>query len=193
MFTGIIERQEVVISMTEGMVPRLIIDKPELWEFKVGGSIAVDGVCLTVIEQTTNSFTADVLPETIERTTLKYFNNGRTVNIERPLRMGDEIGGHIVQGHVDTRIKVIDINRKESSCEIKFSFPEKYKKYVIEKRSVAINGVSLTIARIDKDVLTVALIPHTLQHTNLGGLKIGDEVNVEFDTFIQPLAPNQKK
>ncbi|MCA9360463.1 riboflavin synthase [Candidatus Nomurabacteria bacterium] len=193
MFTGIIERQGVVISMTEGMVPRLIIDKPELWEFKVGGSIAVDGVCLTVIEQTTNSFTADVLPETIERTTLKYFNNGRTVNIERPLRMGDEIGGHIVQGHVDTRIKVIDINRKESSCEIKFSFPEKYKKYVIEKRSVAINGVSLTIARIDKDVLTVALIPHTLQHTNLGGLKIGDEVNVEFDTFIQPLAPNQKK
>jgi len=197
MFTGIIEKQDLVHSITEGKVPRLIVTKPASWKFKIGGSVAVDGVCLTVVEQTSNSFSADVVPETLARTTIKYFKTGRIVNLERPLRVGDEIGGHIVQGHVDTRVAVSNIENNGTSREITLTFPLKYKKFVVEKRSVAINGVSLTIAQVGKKTLKIALVPHTLKHTNLGSLNIGDEVNVEFETSINnlehPLAPSKKK
>ncbi len=193
MFTGIIEKKGVVRSLSEGEVPQLIVAKPESWEFKLGASIAVDGVCLTVVEQTKDSFSADVVPETLARTTMKQFEAGRMVNLERPLRMGDEIGGHIVQGHVDTKVKVASIEERSSSREISLDIPFKYMKFVIEKRSITVNGVSLTIALVGEQTLTIALVPHTLQQTNLGSLSVGDEVNVEFDTSVYSVAMQKKK
>jgi riboflavin synthase len=192
MFTGIIERQALVRSMEKGKVARLTVEKPASWKFKLGASVAVDGVCLTVVAQTVHSFSADVVPETLARTTMRSFKKGRKVNLERPLRVGDEIGGHIVQGHVDTRTQVTGITKQGASRELTLAVPLKYKKFVVEKGSVAINGVSLTIARAAPRALTVALIPHTLKETNLGKLKIGDEVNIEFDSR-HALAVHKKK
>jgi len=193
MFTGIVENKSLVLSITEGKVPCLTVVKPVSWKFKIGDSVAVDGVCLTVVKQTTDSLSFDVVPETLDRTTVKSFKKGRLVNLERPLRMGDDIGGHMVQGHVDTTMTVVDINKRGVSSEIIFTFPLKYKNLVIEKGSIAINGVSLTIARSDVESLTIALIPHTLEYTNLGNLSVGDEVNVEFDTSIHTLAQHKEK
>ncbi len=182
MFTGITERQALVRSLSQGSVPRLTIAKPLAWKCKIGGSIAVDGVCLTLVAQSKGSLAFDVVSETLTRTTLQSFTKDRKVNLERPLRVGDEIGGHLVQGHVDARTVVTRITSVGSSRELTLALPARYKKRVVEKGSVAINGVSLTIARIRARTLTVALIPHTLKKTNLGALRIGDIVNIEFDS-----------
>lgn len=193
MFTGITERQALVRSMTGEKVPRLVVTKPASWKFKIGGSVAVDGVCLTVVAQTANLFSMDVIPETLARTTLKSFDTGRMVNLERPLRLGDEIGGHVVLGHVDTRTVVTGVKKRGESRELTLTLPLKYKKSVVEKGSVAVNGVSLTVAQVEMHTFTVALIPHTLTHTNLGNLKKGDEVNIEFDTSRHFLATHKEK
>lgn len=193
MFTGIVESQDPVRSITDEEVPRLVVAKPKSWKFKIGASIAVDGVCLTVVSQTADSFSVDVVQETLDRTTIKNFTAGRMVNLERPLRIGDEIGGHIVQGHVDTEVAVVDIKRQGTSCEISLAIPAKYERSVVEKGSIAVNGVSLTVARIEGKILTIALIPHTLQQTNLGGLQVGDKVNIEFDASRLLLDLYQKK
>lgn len=193
MFTGITERKALVRSMEGRKVQRLVVAKPASWKFKIGGSVAVDGVCLTVIAQTASSFSADVVPETLTRTTLRAFKAGRVVNLERPLRVGDEIGGHLVQGHVDAVAVVTGVKKHGASREVTFAIAPKYKKYVVEKGSVALNGVSLTISWVEPRALTVALIPHTLKQTNLGGVRVGDEVNIEFDTSRHLLATRKKK
>lgn len=182
MFTGITERHALVRSLSQGSVRRLTVAKPLAWKCKIGSSIAVDGVCLTLVAQSKDSLAFDVVSETIKRTTLESFMKGRKVNLERPLRVGDEIGGHIVQGHVDTRTAITRVEQIGSSRELTFALPARYKKRVVEKGSVAINGVSLTTARVQARAFTVALIPHTLKKTNLGSLRVGDEVNIEFDS-----------
>ena len=189
MFTGIVEEQGTVKSMSDGEVPRLVVSKPDSWEFKIGASVAVDGVCLTVVEQTKDTFSADVVPETVSRSTMRDYKEGRAVNLERPLKVGDEMGGHMVQGHVDNRLKITKVEDLGISREITLDIPEKYLKFVVEKGSIAINGVSLTIARIEGQALTIALVPHTLEHTNLSDLAAGDEVNVEFDSSLRSVVP----
>ena len=191
MFTGIVEEQGTVKSMSDGEVPRLVVSKPDSWEFKIGASVAVDGVCLTVVEQTKDTFSADVVPETVSRSTMRDYKEGRAVNLERPLKVGDEMGGHMVQGHVDNRLKITKVEDLGISREITLDIPEKYLKFVVEKGSIAINGVSLTIARIEGQALTIALVPHTLEHTNLSDLVAGDKVNVEFDTSLRSVVPQQ--
>jgi riboflavin synthase len=181
MFTGIVQAQGKIESVSNGDVVRLVLSKPTDWRFTIGASVAVDGVCLTVVAQTDHTFSADVMSETLARTTLSAYEPNRVVNLERPLKLGDELGGHMVQGHVHAAVQVAGV-KTGAAWEITIAVPKEYTPMVQEKRSIAINGVSLTIARVAEDFCTVALIPHTLEVTNLDAVEAGDVVNVEFET-----------
>jgi riboflavin synthase len=193
MFTGIIEKQARVLAATGTKARRVVVEKPLGWKLKLGASIAVDGICVTVAAQTRNSFSFDLVPETLARTTAGALARGARVNLERSLRVGQELGGHFVLGHVDTRAQVKDVRVREGSRELTLSAPPRFSRLVAEKGSVTVNGVSLTIAKKSAAAFVVALIPHTLAHTNLGTLKKGDMVNVEFDTIARYLDALLKK
>lgn len=171
---------------------RLTVEKPVSWKLKTGGSVAVDGICVTVTSHTNKSFSCDLMPETLSRTTANTFRIGTDVNLERPLKLGDELGGHIVLGHVDTRARVTHIGKRGTSREFTVSVPARFMPLVAEKGSVTLSGVSLTVAVKRGKTFTVALIPHTLRATNLGGLQKGDDVNVEFDATMRYLAQSLK-
>lgn len=146
-----------------------------------GESIAVNGVCLTARDIKGNSFLVDVSPETLSRTGLGELKSGSQVNLERALRLSDRLGGHMVSGHVDTQGRVEDRRSEGDFTIFTFSLSRSLVKYVIEKGSVAINGVSLTVNSCEGDRFTVSIIPHTLVVTTLGELKPGDSVNIEVD------------
>jgi riboflavin synthase len=188
MFTGIIEKQGRIRSVSGKDLLHLVIEKSASWKLRIGASVAVDGICLTVTSKSTTTFSCDIMPETLERTTARMFKKGAGVNLERPLKVGDEIGGHIVQGHVDSVGHIVDIKKLGVSSEMSIAVSSKYLRMVREKGSVTINGVSLTVARKNADRFTVALIPHTLKTTNLGKLKEKDCVNVEVDDPRRTLA-----
>ena len=193
MFTGIVERQGRIRAISGAKDKRLTVGKPASWELKKGGSVAVDGICVTVTSHTKDSFSCDLVPETLSRTTAGNFRIGTKVNLERPLRVGDELGGHIVLGHVDMRSKVARIKLCGSSRELMVAVPARYSPLVAEKGSVVLNGVSLTVVRRRGNSFTVAVIPHSLKETNLGMLRKGDAVNVEFDATMRYLAARRKK
>jgi riboflavin synthase len=193
MFTGIVERQEKVRAVSGTANRRLSVEKPVSWKFKTGASVSVDGICVTVTAQTKNSFSFDLMPETLSRTTGKQFTRGTLVNLERPLKVGDDLGGHIVLGHVDTRGNIIRTEKCGTSREFTVSVPARFVHLLAEKGSVALNGVSLTVAHKRGRTFSVALIPHTLKSTDLGGLQKGDVVNVEFDATMRYLAARRKK
>ncbi len=158
---------------------------------KLGDSIAVDGVCLTVIEFSGDYFIVDISPETIEKTTFKYLTLGRKVNLERSLKLGDSLDGHIVLGHVDTVIAVSDIEAINKNKIITFSLninkAHNYLKFIAIKGSVTINGASLTVNSVNHKnyTFTVNIIPHTLDYTNLSDLITNDLVNLEIDMFAR--------
>ena len=193
MFTGIVERQGRVreISGTKGR--HVTVEKPAAWKFRKGGSVAVDGVCVTVTGQTAHSFSFDLMPETLSRTTAKNLRSGSVVNLERPLKLGDELGGHIVLGHVDTRGSIRSVTPRGSSREIAVSVPARFAHLIAEKGSIVLNGASLTVSRKRANSFAVALIPHTLKATNLRLLKKGDVVNVELDATLRYLAARKKR
>lgn len=181
MFTGIIEAVGTVRAFeSRGEVARIQvqIDLP-LEDINVGDSLAIDGVCLTVTSRLGNNIWADVSKETLKLTTLKNLVSGAKVNIERALRMTGRLGGHLVQGHVDGVGKIIGIEPNDAGREMTIEFPERLAKYIVEKGAVAINGASFTIAKIDGNTFSVAVIPHTIEHTKT--LRAGDEVNLEVD------------
>jgi riboflavin synthase len=167
-FTGIVRERGRVASFEDG---RLVVEA--VLEAAVGDSIAVDGVCLTVVDAADGRLAFDVVPETVSRA--KPF--GAEVNIEPALRAGEPMGGHIVQGHVDGVGHV----RSVGGADVWFDAPPDVLRYCVEKGSVAVDGVSLTIAGLDDGGFAVALVPHTLAETTLGGLEPGDPVNVEAD------------
>lgn len=162
-----------------------------------GESIAVDGVCLTAMASRNGTFQADLSPETISRTALGRLRPGSRVNLERPLRLNDRLGGHLVQGHVDAIGHLESTKREGEFVTCRWGFPTEFSDLVISKGSVAVNGVSLTIVEPDRSSFGAALIPQTLKRTNLGLLAQGDPVNLEFDLigkFIVRLAlPYLKK
>ncbi len=171
MFTGIVEEIGFIRSF-DGKT--LVIECSKVLEnTKLGDSIAVDGCCQTVVSIDKNSFCADVSAETAEITTFKYFKKGQRVNLERALTPSTRIGGHIVQGHVDGIAKYLG--------NMSFEVPEELDKYIVYKGSITVNGISLTVAKIENNIFDVAIIPHTLQNTNLKDLKYGDFVNIETD------------
>ena len=144
-------------------------------------SIACDGVCLTLVSFKKKILEFYLLHETINRSKFKYLKIGDFINLELPLKYGQDISGHICQGHVDTTSKVIKISKKGSSKVLEFSVNRKYKKIIIEKASILINGVSLTISKVTKNGFEIWLIPHTLKLTNLSNIKVKSFVNIEFD------------
>lgn len=183
MFTGIIEERGKINNIEKsGTTLRLTIEANKVLEnTKVGDSIAVNGMCLTVVEKMKNIFFADVSEETFKVTTVKNFKRGMVVNLERALALGDRLSGHIVTGHIDTCGQVIEKYGTDKFFVVKILFDRKFSKYVIPKGSIAVDGISLTINEVKNDVIRLNIIPHTLKNTNLEFLSVGDMVNLEFD------------
>lgn len=154
-------------------------------DVKRGDSIAVNGVCLTVVDFSKNHFTADVMPETFEHTTLKSLNSGKPVNLERALRAGARLGGHMVQGHVDGIGTVLERQELDIAVIFRIQTPIDILKYVVAKGSITIDGISLTVVKVLKDSFTVSLIPHTAMITTLGNKRPGDIVNLETDIIAR--------
>ena len=179
MFSGIVEEVGKILNR-EGFQLKIGCKKV-LEDAKIGDSISVNGVCLTVKEKGRDFFLAHVSQETLKRSNFSKLKIGDFVNLERSLKVGDRISGHIVQGHVDTVGKLIGTKKLSEFYEMDFSFPEKFSHLLVEKGSVALNGISLTVALLGKNFFRVAVIPHTFSETNLKYLKIGDDVNIEFD------------
>lgn len=183
MFTGIIiDTGEVVHASSH----RLTVSTPKLFkELEIGRSIAVNGVCLTIIELTpmSESFSAELSPETLARTNLGLLRRGDLVNLELPLRLSDRLDGHFVLGHVDTVGEVVSISRKEKGAVFRFRVDARYSPYLVEKGSIALDGISLTIFNVRNGEFDVAVIPHTLEQTNLRTRRPGDKINVEFDVL----------
>jgi riboflavin synthase len=186
MFTGIVEATGTVASIgrtgPESAVVRLVIDTAlEVGALPLGASIAVDGACLTVVERAAGRFAADLGPETLAMTTLGGLEPGAEVHLERPLRIGDPLGGHLVAGHVDGVGAIVALRERGEALELDISAPPAVARYVAPKGSIAVDGVSLTVNVVADDVFSVTLIPHTLAVTRLGGKVLGSPVNLEAD------------
>lgn len=181
MFTGIIEEKGKILKIVRGRVQK--IDIQSSLENKIGDSIAIQGICLTVTGVFKNGFTVETTEQTKARTTLNEWKPGNYINLERALSLTDRIGGHIVLGHIDEVGKLIRI----SDNEYYFQITDINKKYLIHRGSIAIDGVSLTIGYISRNIFSVYLIPHTLQNTTLGNLKSGSLVNIEYDYLVKIL------
>jgi riboflavin synthase len=182
MFTGIIETigtiEEVISSGTNRT---FWIASPISAEFSIDQSISHNGVCLTVEEIRNGQHRVTAIDETLVKTDLKSWKKGMTVNIERCLQMNGRLDGHIVQGHVDTTATCTEVITKEGSWEYTFEFNTKFATLIIEKGSITINGISLTLFNVSNNSFSVAIIPYTYQHTNMQFLQKGNEVNIEFD------------
>ena len=187
MFTGIVETMGLVrAARVDGEAVRLSIEVPGgRGGTKVGDSIAVSGVCLTVTRRDGPVFDADVTAETLARTTLGGLRAGGAVNLEWPLAAGDPLGGHIVQGHVDGAGRVAARDEQGASVRLEIEPPAPLVRYIVEKGSIAVDGVSLTVATVDGDRFTVCLIPHTRAVTTLGTLGLGALVNLEVDIMAK--------
>jgi riboflavin synthase len=181
MFTGLIETVGEIIARTPTTGgQRVSIRSPLTAALEPGDSVAVNGVCLTVVQRD-DAFHADVGPETLRVTTLGSLDNGALVNLERPLRGDGRMGGHFVQGHVDAVGRVEDLRPADEFHWLTVSFPRELGRYMVPKGSIAVDGISLTVAGLAGDRFDVQLVPFTLAHTNLKRARIGDPVNLECD------------
>jgi riboflavin synthase len=187
MFTGLVEEVGEVREVVEQAdVVRLVITGPMVAsDTRHGDSIAVNGVCLTAVEVAGADFSVELVPETLRRSSLAGVTAGARVNLERAMASGQRFGGHIMQGHVDGTATVISHTPGERSAEIRFRLSGGLARYVVEKGSIAVDGVSLTVASVDRDSFSVALIPTTLADTTLGVRQSGDRVNIEVDVLAK--------
>lgn len=190
MFTGIIEAIGTVRAFTRkpGGASAHIRAATLVEGLRVGDSIAVDGACLTVTALQGDGFTCDLSTETLERTTLGALRTGSRVNLERPLRLGDRLGGHLVSGHVDGVGEVTGRTSQGEGEFWRFRFPQDLAPLLVMKGSIAVDGISLTIAELSRDTFGVALIPHTLRHTTLVDKHTGDPINLETDLLGKHVA-----
>lgn len=188
MFTGIVEELGRVAAIQElpDNAIRLTIEGPiVLSDANLGDSICVNGICLTVAQHTGDQFTADVMSETINRTTIGDLLTGSQVNLERPVTLSTRLGGHLVQGHVDAVGEVSAREHSENWDVVTITPPKELLKYVVEKGSITIDGTSLTVSAVTDSTFSVSLIPATLQKTTLGLRQIGDRVNLEVDVLAK--------
>ena len=182
MFTGIIEEVGKIKNIQGGTNYKLTITASKILEdIHLGDSIAVNGICLTAISWDNGSFTVDVMRETLERTSLHRLRAGSFVNLERALAANGRFGGHIVSGHIDGTGEIINIRRDANAVWYKIKTSEKIMEFIIEKGSIAIDGISLTVTKVDRSAFYVSVIPHTLENTILLRKKTGDIVNLEND------------
>jgi riboflavin synthase len=188
MFTGLIATTGEVIALTGESTKHLTVRTSLAAQLKLGDSVAVDGVCLTAVTLTEDAFAADLLEETLRRTTLQYAHAGQLVNLELPTPAGTPLGGHVVQGHVDG-IAHIEKLEKESaqadSWRLAIRLPRELRHYTAQQGSIAVDGISLTIAAATVDGVEIAIIPHTYEVTNLHAKRAGDPVNIETDPLAK--------
>jgi riboflavin synthase len=187
MFTGIVEAVADVLTVERNPAAcRLTIRSLRVTpDLAVGSSIAIDGVCLTVEEVNGDRFRVDVGPETLRRTTLGKLTTGDRVNVERPLRLDTRLGGHLVQGHVDGVGTIARIIPEGETRWVEITLPDDLRGYIVEKGSVAVDGISLTVAGVTAEGVAVSLIPHTLVVTTLGTKHVGNSVNIEVDILAK--------
>ena len=183
MFTGIVEEVCRVISAQSGKAT--IAAGDILQGLELGSSIAINGVCLTITNFDTNSFSVDIMPETLERTNLGLLMAGDRVHLERPLAMGGQLGGHLVQGHVDDTGRVASIEWCGVAKIIRFEAPPEVMRYVVKKGFIAVDGVSLTVVAKDAVSFQVSVVDYTQKQTNLGNMQVGDLVNLEVDVIAK--------
>jgi len=192
MFTGLIEE---VGRVTGRRGARLQISAPRVGKsIRVGESVAVNGCCLTATSRAHDRISFDLLQETLDRTNLKLLRRGDRINLERALRVGDRLGGHFVQGHIDCVARIRSFEKRGADHRLEIELPARFSHYVIEKGSIAIEGISLTIAEVLSKRLVVWIIPDTKRHTNLDGATAGDLVNVEFDLlakYVERMLPRR--
>jgi riboflavin synthase len=183
MFTGIIEELGTIAAFEKRLVVKCSTVIEDAHE---GASIAVNGVCLTAVDLTADSFSADLAPETLARTNLGDLHAGSRVNLERPVTPATRLSGHIVQGHVDATAELIALDElRDGNWWLKVRVPAGLDRYMVHKGSIAIDGISLTIATLEGDVLGVTIIPHTYSNTTLGFRRVGERVNLEVDVLAK--------
>lgn len=192
MFTGIIKNLGKISEITETKLT-IETDADFVDELDSGASVAIDGICLTVVSQDKNSFAVEVMPETVNRTNLKSLQPESLVNLEMPAMPESFLAGHIVQGHVDGIAQLQSITDQGNSRILKFSITESVSKYIVEKGSIAINGVSLTVIEVGNDYFTVGIIPHTWGETMFHTFKAKDIVNIEVDVLAKYIEKLIKK
>ena len=183
MFTGIVEELGKVTSAQAGNL--VITANDVLSGIERGGSIAVNGVCLTVTDFNNNSFSVDVMPETLKRTNLGLLSAGDRVNLERPVALGGRLGGHLVQGHVDDTGRIASVIWDAGTMLVRFEAPPEVMRFTVEKGFVAVDGVSLTITTKDASSFWVSVVDYTQKHTTLGSKQVGDLVNLEVDIIAK--------
>ncbi len=191
MFTGIIEATAEVLARDDHSI---IIARPRGFDdLKLGSSIAISGVCLTVVKMDEASLIFDVVPETFAKSAMGKLKKGDCVNLERAMRADGRFDGHVVQGHIEGVGEVTKIDAQTSGLMLSLRVPSALLPFIIPKGSITLDGVSLTVASVDKDIVTVALIPETLKRTTFGDRKPGDQVNIETDIFMRALLHRQGK
>ena len=183
MFTGIIEETGKIKTVTQNKIT--VEAKVVTEETKRGDSIAVNGVCLTVTNIGANFFDADMSPETLKVTTLGNLRAGSAVNLERAVQVGSRLGGHIVSGHVDGLGRVKYIKKERDFYNFAVELPSELSKYVVKKGSITVNGISLTVAEMNNNIVNIAVIPHTFENTALKSLQAGEYVNIETDILAK--------
>ncbi len=187
MFTGLVESQAAVLEiLPEPAGKRLIVARPEFWnDCQIGDSICVSGCCLTIVELDSQRMVFQAGEETLSRTTLENLRSGNSINVERAMKLGDRIGGHLVSGHVDGVGQVVARENDDEWAKITFSASVELMRQMVSKGSICVDGVSLTLVDVDDSKFSVALIPHTLEVTTLGQLRVGDRVNLETDMLAK--------
>jgi len=191
MFTGIVTDIGKIIELEKrGDLRARVETNYDMSTVAIGASIACDGICLTVIKTGSNWFDVEISAESVEKTHLKFntWAIGASVNLERALRVGDELGGHIVSGHVDGVVEIVDMKEEGDSTRFVFLAPSDLQKFIAPKGSVALNGTSLTVNEVHSSKFGVNVIPHTKEVTTWGSLKIGDFLNLEIDTLARYVA-----
>jgi riboflavin synthase len=182
MFTGIVEEMGLVCEAP----PRLQVRTPSVWrDSGVGASVCVSGVCLTVVARGEGTLAFDISEETLARSSLEGVEVGTRVNLERPVQPCGRLGGHVVQGHVDAVGRIERLDKKAEEARLSILAPPTVERYIVEKGSIAVDGVSLTVASVSEGAFSVALIPHTLRSTTLGTTRVGDPVNLEADLLAK--------
>ena len=189
MFTGIVESLGEIVDINEELDNIHFTVRSEISpELKIDQSLSHSGVCLTVIDIEKNCHTVTAVKETLDKSALKNLKKGDIFNLERAMKLGGRLDGHLVQGHVDDIAKCVDVKVNEGSWIFTFSFNEKFKNLIIEKGSICINGVSLTVFNVTKNSFDVTIIPYTYDNTNFNKINIGDIVNIEYDMIGKYLA-----